>query len=244
MFKVRSKTSYVKNYRKSYTDLVTFKEIIPKEKVVEKTFVIFEKGLQVNFQPITIIVGDNGCGKTSLIKNLIFPKEEYENCRFFSDNIEKSQEEVLKNWVENEKRVLHFIHQPNYIIVENNIHKNSHIDNFKKHHTKDGFLQPQSLLDVWDMETFSNGENNLDFLNSLQTISNALIVLDEPETSLSIKSQCKIVKVIKKLARKNQIIIITHSEILMKLASEVYDFEMKKYVETEKYLIQQKNHKK
>lgn len=91
---------------------------------------------------------------------------------------------------------------------------------------------------MWRIQESSNGESTLDFLESLKKIEQSIILLDEPETSLSIKSQIKIRKLLTRLSKKNQVIIVTHSPVLMAAAKEVYDFETKEYKKTGEYIKQ------
>jgi len=66
------------------------------------------------------------------------------------------------------------------------------------------------------------------------------ILLDEPETALSIKSQHKIAKMITDLAKYNQIIIATHSPIIMGIADSVLSLEHRKWMKVEEFLETQK----
>lgn len=243
MFKVKSRTFQYENRRRPIYDENHNHKGYEKRTVTEKTFVIFKKGLTIEFDSnITVIVGDNGCGKTSLIRNIAFPKKEFDECKYTLDDElqQECEKEVSQKWLNNEDRQLNLFKLPTYVIVEKNIHKNSHIAGYKDFFTDNtGFMPPQHMLDIWDMESFSNGENNLDFLGSLKSIKNSILVLDEPETSLSLKSQIKILDLIKELAIENQVILITHSEKLMGLVDNVYDFEKKRYVNTKRYIKSQ-----
>jgi predicted ATPase len=213
-----------------------------KKKVTYKYFTLFEKGFEIEFKNnLTVIVGDNGCGKTSLIK-LIKPKKN--NTFSFSEH-KKSEEDIAREYVNDGNRELIYVNQPNLLIIENNIHKHALIEQFKDNVGVgiEKIIKPSELLSMWDMQCFSNGENTIDFITSLNDIENSLIVLDEPETSLSLKSVNMIKRVIRKLSFKNQVIIITHHPYLMELSKELYDFETKKYVKTSNYLNFDKNGK-
>lgn len=233
-FKIKKRTYMYTNHRKSTYDTTTHKRILVKEKVTERTFVIFPKDLTIEFKSgINVIVGDNGCGKSSLLKKIFFPKFEKP---WFSDKTDAEQkQEHINNYVKGKTRELLFDKFPNLFINGKEIHKNVFIENLKNSKIT---LSGHDVLAMWDMHDFSNGENTLDFLRSLEAIENGLIMLDEPETSLSIKSQRLIAKLLTKIAEKNQVIIITHAPVLMETAKEVYDFEKKQWINTEEYIKQ------
>lgn len=238
MFDVRMEVRYEKNYRKSYYTN-DGEEIIPEEKVVDHTFTIFKKGLTIDFKPITVIVGDNGCGKTSFIDEIAFPYKDLKNS-WTTDSKEEYEKKIIKGWIENDNRKLSLLKMPERVIVEKEIHKELFIKGYRDQNTDmSGYMPPKNLLASLDMNTYSNGECSLDFLKSLLQVQNSLIVLDEPETSLSIKSQYKVYDLIKEIGKMNQIILITHAEILMNLSDVVYDFEKKKYTEIKQYLQEQ-----
>lgn len=253
MFKVKIKKYTTPDYRKPIYE--TSESLISRNRsgnyemkeVIERTFIIFKKDLLIEFEPITVIVGDNGCGKTSLVEYLKYPHEKIKGASLTAAFINKSKEEVqkdiIKEWLDDKERKLTFIGSPHYIVAGNELHKSAFIDNAQKEmseKTLNRTLKASSIASFFDMQEASNGENNLDFLFGLKEISNSLIILDEPETSLSIKSQFKIFNLLKELSQSNQIIIITHNENLMRLSDNVYDFEKKNYILTEKYINQQK----
>jgi len=61
----------------------------------------------------------------------------------------------------------------------------------------------------------SHGQALFPFLEEALKVKNGIVFLDEPETSLSIKSQRKLASMLNTAAVNNQIIIATHSEILI-----------------------------
>lgn len=235
-FKIKKRTYSTNDHHKPIANynFPFGRQTYEKKKVVEKTFVIHKKGYQLNLKKrITTIVGDNGCGKSHLI-HFLKPKFLYE---FYFN--EEQRNEAFKRWLSNDAVSLKFIRQPSFIIFGNEIHKNALIHDFKKDKIN---ISVQDAAIMWDMGESSNGENVLDFINSLSSVENSLIILDEPETSLSLKSQVNITKIFEKLIKQNnQLIIITHSPILMKLSEEVYDFEKLDFVNTEKYITTQSN---
>ena len=100
-------------------------------------------------------------------------------------------------------------------------------------------LSAQDIVARWSMSEDSNGETTIDFITSLSNLEGCLIVLDEPETSLSIKSQIKMRNLVKRLAEKNQIIVVTHSQYFMEMSKDIYDFEKKQWTSTVDYIKSQ-----
>lgn len=237
-FKIKKRTYMEENRRKPIYDGDRRTNKYEKVKVVEKTFTIFPKDFEVSFKGnLTIIVGDNGYGKSSLVRYLKPP----DVSKLFS--FDKTKEELIKDafqkYVNNKENSIYFERNPKYFVIEQNLHKNSFVEEQRDKVNKD--ISAMNVANLWDMQTDSNGENMIDFINSIKMIENCLIVLDEPETSLSIKSQYKIRKILEDLSKNNQIIIITHSPIFMNICEEVYDFETKQYTPTYTYILSQHN---
>jgi predicted ATPase len=210
----------------------------------EESFVLFRKGFTMTFpEKLTVIVGANGCGKTSLIKQLEFPKPALFGGALGAllSNLteEQLQQKRYAHYLNNGVRELSFARQPDYIVVEREISKNDLVRRYEQENVKGGILHPEHLLTSWDMQGFSNGENNLDFLQSLRGIRNALLVIDEPENSLSIRSKRKVADLLRELSGHNQVIVVTHSEEFMGLVNKVYDLERRRYVDRKKYVQQQ-----
>lgn len=214
------------------------RQMYEKKRVYYKEFSLFDNGFDMTFDDITIIVGDNGSGKSSLLKYLKPPKMD----QFFfsmSKSKEEMQRDAIKKWLDNEDCKLSFVNSPQAIVIEKQLHKSDFINNIGKGKTT---LSASEVMQKWFMQEDSNGETTIDYITSLSQLENCLIVLDEPETSLSIKSQLKLAKLLKKISKTNQLVIVTHSPIFMNIANKVYDFESKQYVKTKTYINEQYNY--
>lgn len=207
-----------------------------KKKVTHKYLTLFTAGTSIEFRPITVIVGDNGSGKSTLLQYLKPP--EFVKALWLGKNKtdEEYHAEKVKKWLVNDETVTVFEQSPELIVIGNEIHKTQFIEAIGAGKTA---LSAQDIVARWSMSEDSNGETTMDFITSLSNLEGCLIVLDEPETSLSIKSQIKMRNLAKRLAEKNQIIVVTHSQYFMEMSKDVYDFEKKLWTSTTDYIKSQ-----
>lgn len=207
-----------KEQRKKFpTQTIKRKHRIHKKKLdIRKYFFPFTKDFEIQFDSlITVIVGENGSGKSLLFKilNSYFSRREkptYFACDF-EDGV--SGDSIIHyNAME---------HTPK---------------NMKIYENDPDFIRKSVYL--WDVGTYSSGEIVLDFLDHLleSKIENRLLLLDEPETSLSLKNQVSYYKKLCKLSKSNQIIIITHSYPIIHSTETVYDMSARKYLSSKEFL--------
>ena len=242
MFKIKSKKLLVDDRSKPIRDNnYSFGRIkgYKKKEIIENTFTIFRKGLEFNLKTLTVIVGENGSGKSTFL-NFLKPPKIHGLGRFMDkyNNEEEYVKDQYIKWLTNEPRKLVFNKIPNNIFFDNNIHKVSRIDDIKNNGKET--LSPQELLMLWDVQSFSNGETTIDMLNSIKDLKNTLILLDEPETSLSISNQIKISKLLKTLSENNQVIVVTHSPYIIDSVDEVLSFDTRRYIKSKTYINKQK----
>lgn len=204
-------------------------------------FKIFEKGLSIDFTgDISMIVGDNGTGKTTLLN---FMRYKAFKKSLFDDTPE--QEAINKHWskyLKSDTRTLTYHKSPEGIYLLDGLHKEAVGESLGKELDKrsfsgngEGFAKLAAHFMFF--QNVSNGEALLDIYEHLKDIKNCLIIADEPETSMSLKSVNKLCNQFKELAANgNQLIISTHHPHFMELAPQVYDIESKKYIDTGKYL--------
>jgi predicted ATPase len=84
----------------------------------------------------------------------------------------------------------------------------------------------------------SHGEAMLPLIKAIKDFNDCLIIIDEPEAGLSIFNQRKILKVFKESITKNncQIILTTHSYVIIENAKQVFSMDNKKWIKSDEYL--------
>lgn len=164
----------------------------------------FVKGNKYNFKPITLLVGDQGCGKSTLLK-------------------------IIKNWCDNPAEYIEMKFeepkQTNVILFD--LEKdNPRLENGNPDKNDGNMLYHMSV------RFQSHGEVVLPLLKEVTSKSNCLILLDEPETSLSLRSQFMLIDVFKEaIKRNNQIIVSTHNSLFMEaFNTSILSLEHNKYV--------------
>lgn len=178
----------------------------------KEDYICFFEGEAFDFKPITLLVGDQGCGKSTLLcilKDCAESSGDYE-----SFGVEKD--------------------------------KNSKIDKFMYLDLETGnpaIQQPnpndsQDMLYKLTTRFESHGETLFPILKYLGNVSNTLILLDEPETALSLRSQYKMIEIFKGCIERNcQVVIATHNLVFMQAFSDsVLSLEHMKYVSPEEFI--------
>jgi len=184
--------------------------MINRIEIKEGIYICFFEGDAFEFKDITLLVGDQGCGKSTLL-GLI--KE------VFND--------PDKDWISVDK-------------------KDSGIDklilfNSENDGPRSGPANPndgQDMLFRLQSHFSSHGETLLPIIKEVENLENTIILLDEPETALSLRSQFAIIEVFKTaLKNNNQIIIATHNlEFMKAFPDNILSLEHMKYVTPEEFV--------
>lgn len=162
----------------------------------------FKQGELFSFVPgVNLLVGDQGCGKSSLIKVIT-------EC----GSTPKKMDNVAKLQYNQPTRGLTFDFE------HDNFRTRSALDDkFMRFHISCIFL--------------SHGEAVQAVLNNLIKAENTTIILDEPDAALSIRSAKKLVETLKALTeRGNQIIAAVHNPIVIEDFDVVLSIEHLKWM--------------
>lgn len=93
-------------------------------------------------------------------------------------------------------------------------------------HVKHDFnMYTDGMSGVWDvMNSFNSaGERSRNQLDTVKKVENSVFFIDEMDSSLDWKGQIKYSKMLKKMAKTNQIFVASHSIILCAMVGIVYD---------------------
>lgn len=201
---------------------------------------LFRQKIDLNVsKPVTLFVGDNGCGKSSLIK-LLQAKLSLVEIKLPNQSISKkinSQSVTLKPSLGKLKgfyfESLSFINYIEYI--QNEIaDSKAEIERVdreyvgKSDYTKGLAKSPfyrtiHELTNMYsrDLAKSSHGESFLDFFAS-RIKDNQIYLLDEPETPLSVQNQLSLMAMIMEASNRGcQFIIATHSPILTAIPNAI-----------------------
>lgn len=204
---------------------------------------------------ITIFVGDNGSGKSTLLKSIAY----YNNSiNVSSNNINSAYYDDVKQLASKMKLSYDvktnsgfFFSGEEFITYINELKKMKQelkdelkqID--KRYKSKSIFAQNQARMahvgqinamdKLYDgeLENMSHGEGFLEFFKS-RMHRQGIYLFDEPETPLSAVNQYQLVVMITDLVKNgSQVIIATHSPIIMALKDAlIYNFSDKKIEQT------------
>lgn len=192
-----------------------------KSVIFKEDFRCYKKGEKISFNDkLTVISGDNGSGKSTLVSAI--------RClykvKWSMSHDQRAEGKIdikASNFTDGKLA---------YLDLSQDLYKTSSEINF------DDFETYREAI------SSSSGEGS--FLQILKLIQkNAkdsdLLILDEPERGLSIKIQKKLFDVINHINKSYpdlQIIIITHSELLMSLRTELFSTSHKSYISNSEYL--------
>lgn len=173
-------------------------------------YICFFEGESFELKPMTLLVGDQGCGKSTMLS--IIPKlgsDDYKGL-FKAEKVKSSITEYMSLDFEKDNPGMN---QPN----------------------------PMDSQDVFYKLTArfaSHGETLLPIIEHLSTIENKLILLDEPETALSLRSQHKAIEIFKGcLERGCQIIMSTHNFLFMQAFEDsILSLEHGMYVKPNEFM--------
>jgi predicted ATPase len=174
------------------------------------------KGLEIDLQQTTLLVGDQGCGKSSLL--MLLRDNEINHIKIHLS------EEVQRNGI-----------STFYFDSESMNPRMQQLDAFTN---PNGTSRGIGIAGAVSMHFQSHGECiKLMTIEVLKKAKKSIIFLDEPESGLSIKNQYILAYEIRKAEeREVQFIIATHSIPIIESFVKVYDLENKQWANSDEYI--------
>lgn len=189
-----------------------------------KDFRSYREGDLFDFRPgVNLIVGDQGCGKSSL---------------FYS----------IMNWQES-GIAMRYDQTKSYMFLDTETMNPRLKDSFEAHRDFETVREAEkaefdhainSLL--YDYKEQSHGQIMLPLIMAAKDPDKTYFI-DEPEAGLSIRSQYKIAEHFREMAKHGQLIVATHSMVIMEEFGEVLSLEHKKWMSTAEFVETQKKWK-
>ena len=172
----------------------------------------FKAGDRFEFRPgINLLVGDQGSGKSSLIgalKGVGLKDPPYKFKHLKETTIVKA--DPCRTY--------------SFDFEYDNVRTRGHFG-------KNMMFQVASMLK-------SHGETNIAMLNSLKEADGCLVMMDEPDMALSIRTCAMLVKRFKELeARGSQVIAAVHNPLVIKAFKDVLSLEHRRWMPSEDFIL-------
>ena len=186
--------------------------------------IITNSNLVFNDYGITVIKGESGSGKTSLIRNILFIEHQFEH--YFYNKKEITSKYQIDH-------LFSVMDQKNLFIEDLKI--SEHFELLKKiYHSKsiDDYLERLEVKDTFNKYPgqLSGGEKNrISFLMCLLK-NTPIIILDEPTAALDSYYTEEVKDIIVKESKDHLFIISTHDPVLFDIADTLYQIENKKLI--------------
>lgn len=163
----------------------------------------------IELRDLNVLVGPNGCGKTTIMGGLSDMTKKCEFDRKFHTNVAYAVHEEIKPPIQMYKLFYKDLVSPK----------------------RDFGEYEDSLLGIYDVQNswVSAGQRSFTQINDIKKIENAIIFIDEMDASLDWKTQEKYFRILKNLSKKNQVFVATHSLVFCAMAKEMYDVSQRKW---------------
>ena len=180
-----------------------------------KDFRNLKEGFEISFKGVTLLVGEQGCGKSSLLELM------RDNSKIELDLSEEAQEKGVETFYFDTEKMNPRI-----------------LDPISAFSNMDGTNKGIGVGVAVSMRYRSHGETLREFtVNAISKAKDCIVFLDEPESGLSLKNQYKLSQEMRSAVSRNvQVICATHCLVLISDEEEVYDLECKRWVSSKDFV--------
>jgi predicted ATPase len=184
--------------------------------VFKKDYRNLKKGFRIGFLDITVLVGDQGTGKSSVLSLL----EEYDQETLKFNLTEEAKTKSVKTF---------------YFNTETMNPRTARMDDYSN---PDGSSKGIGLGGFIASKFQSHGEVLQQMtVDMMAKAKDCVLFVDEPESGLSVRNQYQLIKNIRKALKNNtQLIIATHCIPLIQSTESVFDMETGKWISSIDYL--------
>lgn len=188
---------------------------------LNEDFRILNSNLSIQLKPLTLLVGDQGCGKSSLLE--LLQKNSNKLTMVLSD-------EVIKNSI------------GSYYFDSESMNPRT-ADLVANYSNPDGTNKGIGMGEALLTRFMSHGETLRKFtVDAIHKAKDCVLLLDEPEAALSLRNQFKLADQLKKAKKRNvQVIVATHCLPIIESVDEVYSLEHLKWMKSKEFIELNKN---
>jgi predicted ATPase len=181
--------------------------------ILEKEYNL-KKGKVIEMKPITLLIGEQGCGKSSLLEFMLKNDKNFVDI-VMSDDFTGG---VNSFFFDTEKM-------------------NPRISSLDNYSTPSGNSRGIGVAAALFSHFQSHGETLREFtVNRVHEAKDSVMLLDEPEAALSIKNQYLLAERILNNKNNVQFVIATHCVPLFEIVGYAYDLEHYKWVTFKDYM--------
>ena len=173
----------------------------------------FKVGESYDFKPLTLLVGDQGCGNSTIL-NLLGKQGLYGSTQMANITVDDNENS--------------FIHHD----FEMASHRTdtSKIDPFKPDYN-------DQLIRMFNSKSMSHGEATKISFEDFDVVETEILILDEPDMSLSMRSVHVLVEHVKKWVDSGkQVILSCHHPYLIEAFDEVFSLEHKQWMSSKEFI--------
>jgi len=184
---------------------------------IKEDFRCLKKDTEIELKSLTLLVGEQGCGKSSLLTLLQ----------------ESDVDATLSKFVQ--------VHGINTYYFDSE-KMNPRINDLDEFTNPNGTSKGIGIGGAMAARFQSHGEVLREFtVNRIKEAKNCVLFFDEPESSLSLKNQYRLAKEFKQAEKRNvQIVLATHCLPLIESVEKVFWMETMEWVDSKEFIQSQK----